>query len=244
MNKPGADRVRWFLGDATTLPPTAVDMAVMTGNVAQVFVEDDDWSATLVAIRTALRPGGRLVFESRDPRREAWHRWTPSRSRRCIDIAGVGIVESWVDLLDVQHETVSFRWTYVFQSDGSVLTSDSMLRFRPRAALTDRSTGPVTRLTRFGMHRTDPGKNSFTSHGVPTDTARNRLVAWAGARPWLQHHPLPTVDEFSGGVEVTGVARSFVDDVEHDGTKVLQPERRRTCPPATPLVTHRLPSHR
>lgn len=38
--KPGAERVRWLAGDATTLPPLAVDLAVMTGNVAQVFLDD------------------------------------------------------------------------------------------------------------------------------------------------------------------------------------------------------------
>jgi pimeloyl-ACP methyl ester carboxylesterase len=41
----------------------------MTGNVAQVFRGDEAWAATLRAIRKALRPGGRLVFESRDPRK-------------------------------------------------------------------------------------------------------------------------------------------------------------------------------
>jgi SAM-dependent methyltransferase len=135
--KPGAERVRWLAGDATTLPPMAVDLAMMTGNVAQVFIDEDEWSATLTGIHAALRPGGRLVFESRDPEREAWREWTRDQSLRRIDIADVGIVEAWVELLDVQPELVSFRWTYVFQSDGVVLTSDSTLRFRSRAALTD-----------------------------------------------------------------------------------------------------------
>src|SRR5690606_32165052 len=73
--KPGADRVRWIHGDATTLPPVQVDLAIMTGNVAQVFLTDADWSATLRGIRQATRPGGRLVFETRDPARRAWESW-------------------------------------------------------------------------------------------------------------------------------------------------------------------------
>src|SRR4051794_40696530 len=59
--KPGADRVRWIEGDATTLPPLRVDLAVMTGNVAQVFVSDEEWAATLDAVRAALVPAGHLV---------------------------------------------------------------------------------------------------------------------------------------------------------------------------------------
>src|SRR5262245_20186941 len=41
--KPGAERVRWIHGDATTLPSLAVDLTTMTGNVAQAIVEESDW---------------------------------------------------------------------------------------------------------------------------------------------------------------------------------------------------------
>jgi len=43
--KPGADRVRWVHTDAASLPPLQADLAVMTGNVAQVFVAGEDWAA-------------------------------------------------------------------------------------------------------------------------------------------------------------------------------------------------------
>jgi SAM-dependent methyltransferase len=65
--KPGADRVRWLHGDVTALPAPHADLATMTGNVAQVFVTSQEWAAALRAVRQALRPGGRLVFESRNP---------------------------------------------------------------------------------------------------------------------------------------------------------------------------------
>ncbi|HEX6423414.1 MAG TPA: class I SAM-dependent methyltransferase, partial [Acidimicrobiales bacterium] len=42
--KPGADLVRWVEGDATTLPRLRVDLVTMTGNVAQVFLTDEDWA--------------------------------------------------------------------------------------------------------------------------------------------------------------------------------------------------------
>lgn len=70
--KPAADRVRWIHGDATTLPALQVDAAFMTGNVAQVFVTDESWTATLRDIHAALRPGGSLVFETRVPSERAW----------------------------------------------------------------------------------------------------------------------------------------------------------------------------
>lgn len=44
----------------------------------------------------------------------------------------MGAVESWVQLIEVRGQLVTFRWTYVFAADGQVLTSDSTLRFRER----------------------------------------------------------------------------------------------------------------
>ena len=133
--KPGAEQVDWLLGDATTLPPLAVDFAAMTGNVAQVFTDDADWRANLAGIHAALQPGGRLVFEVRDPARRAWEAWNRDSSFRRIEIPGVGGVEAFVEVTDVSFPLVSFRWTYRFLTDGEVLTSDSTLRFRERAEL-------------------------------------------------------------------------------------------------------------
>jgi SAM-dependent methyltransferase len=133
--KPNAGDVRWVHGNATTLPPLQVDLVTMTANVAQVFVTNPDWAATLAAVREALRPGGRLVFESRDPAGKAWLEWNRNQTYRRIVIPGIGPVETWIDLTGVEGSLVSFRTTFVFGSDGAVLTSDSTLRFRGRSEL-------------------------------------------------------------------------------------------------------------
>jgi len=135
QGKPGADGVRWVHTDAANLPPLRVDMALMTGNVAQVFVTDEEWSAVLRAARQALRPTGRLVFESRDPARQAWLQWTREHTYREITVPGVGPLRTWQDLVEVDGDLVSFRATVVFESDGAIMTSDSTLRFRGRAEL-------------------------------------------------------------------------------------------------------------
>ena len=132
-HKPGADLVRWLPADATAVPPLGADLVTMTGNVAQVFVTDREWAAVLHAIRRALRPGGRLVFESRDPARKAWLAWNRQQTYRRVVIPGAGPVQTWMDLTGAGKGLVSFRSTVVFASDGAVLTSDSTLRFRERA---------------------------------------------------------------------------------------------------------------
>ncbi len=130
--KLGADRVRWLHGEAATLPPLHVDLATMTGNVAQVFLTDEDWRRALSGVCYALRPGGRFVLETRDPARAAWREWNRDQTHVTTVIPGVGLVEAWCDLTDVADSLVSFRSTFVFESDGSVVTSDSTLRFRNR----------------------------------------------------------------------------------------------------------------
>ncbi|MFD0337299.1 class I SAM-dependent methyltransferase [Streptomyces sp. NPDC127117] len=130
--KPGSERVRWIHGDAGALPPLQVDLVTMTANVAQAIVDPQVWRTTLRVAYEALRPGGTLVFETRDPARRAWEEWNRGASYRVTEVPGAGGVESWVELLEVRGPLVSFRWTFVFAADGQVLTSDSTLRFRER----------------------------------------------------------------------------------------------------------------
>ncbi|MGI8948150.1 MAG: class I SAM-dependent DNA methyltransferase [Ornithinimicrobium sp.] len=130
--KPGADRVRWIHGDATTLPAMQVDLATMTANVAQVFGTLADLEATLHGIRAALRPGGWLVFETRDPARRAWEGWTRERTDRRTHVEGVGVIREWEQVTQVREPLVSFRSTNTFEADDLVLISDSTLRFHTR----------------------------------------------------------------------------------------------------------------
>jgi SAM-dependent methyltransferase len=131
-SKPGADMVSWIVAEATTLRGLQVDLTTMTGNVAQVFLEDDDWIATLTGIHSALRPGGHLAFETREPAHRAWLEWTPEQTRQQATLPTGEVVETWCDLISVDRELVTFRWTNRFGSDGATMVSDSTLRFRSR----------------------------------------------------------------------------------------------------------------
>ena len=135
--KAWADKVRWVCGTVMVLPPLTVDLVTMTANVAQVYLTDEEWRQTLLKVREVLNPEGRLVFETRNPAVHAWRDWNREHTYAQIELANGERVQGWAEVTDVQGPLVSFRWTYVFQSDGAVLTSDSTLWFRTLGEVTE-----------------------------------------------------------------------------------------------------------
>lgn len=152
--KPGAAAVRWL----TAIPAGELfDMAVMTGNVAQVFLTDDDWAAVLAEIRQVLRPGGWLVFETRRPEYRAWDEWAAEGAPVVRDVPGMGPVEHRFTLTSVRLPLVSFRDTYTF-ADGEVLVSESTLRFRDRHELDAGLTAAGFRIEQVRQAPDRPGR--------------------------------------------------------------------------------------
>lgn len=135
--KSGAQRVLWVHGDVTSLPALAVDLATMTGNVSNVFLTEQEWSATLRGVHAALRPGGHLVFESIDPADQPWLGWNRETTYVRRESPDAGVFESWADVTQVDGDVVSIRRTYVFAADGATLTSDSTRRYPSRATIED-----------------------------------------------------------------------------------------------------------
>lgn len=130
--KPGSDRVAWVEADGTQLPVIEdIDVVVMTGNVAQVFLEDEELSAVLRRAAAVLRTGGHLVFEIRDPARRAWQEWTPEATRQRIDDDVEGVVEAWQQVTEVDLPFVRYESRFRF-ADRTEARSPSTLRFRTR----------------------------------------------------------------------------------------------------------------
>jgi SAM-dependent methyltransferase len=124
--------VEWVAG---TLAPGAYDaefdLVTMTGHAFQELRADDEVRTVLRGMRDAVRPGGRVAFETRNPTARGW--------------------ESWPDgTYQVEHdgETIKF-WYEVERVDGELVTfteftdggrwhrqvDRSTLRFLPRLEL-------------------------------------------------------------------------------------------------------------
>jgi len=131
-SKKGASEVRWILGGADATTGINADLAFMTGNVAQVFLADKDWLHTLKTLHSVLSPSGYLIFETRNPKEQAWMEWTREKTVKVIDAKKFGPVVTWCEVTDVSLPNVSFKWTYVFRKTGDKLLSKSTLRFRDK----------------------------------------------------------------------------------------------------------------
>lgn len=140
-SRPGHEEVTWVDGDATALPALSADLAIMTGHVAQVFLDDGAWMQTLRAIHRVLAAGGRLAFESRHPAARAWLGWNPRDSFRRIDGQELGPVEVWHDVTRVDGELVSFDEHHRFLMGGEDVVSSSTLRFPASDHLTESLAG-------------------------------------------------------------------------------------------------------
>lgn len=127
--QPGATAVQWINGDASAIGSPDADLALMTGNVAQVFLEDTDWVATLRALFTALKPGGVLAFESRYPPDRGWERWNREATHTIAD-SPFGPLESWLEVVSVTPGRVRFEAYNIFLNSGETLVVESELRFR------------------------------------------------------------------------------------------------------------------
>lgn len=134
---------QWIAGGVDQLSDLQADMAIMTGHVAQFFLEDDDWQAALAAIHGALRPGGHLAFESRNPLVQPWanqeveehHDWfSVARHRKGLDPA-VGDVSYRSEIAEVRGDRVLFEGHYLFTETGDELRSLNELRFRSQAEI-------------------------------------------------------------------------------------------------------------
>jgi ubiquinone/menaquinone biosynthesis C-methylase UbiE len=127
-SRPGHEQVEWIDGDATAVPALDAELAIMTGHVAQVFLDDSTWTTTLRAVHRALVPGGRLAFETRHPAARAWLRWNPQDSLVRVDGAE-GPVEVWHEVTKVEGDLVTFDEHHRFLASGDLVVERSTLRF-------------------------------------------------------------------------------------------------------------------
>ena len=127
--KPGADAITWIEGDSSTLPAASFDVAVMTSHVAQFFVSDASWATVLADLGRAVVPGGRVMFDARDPAARGWERWNVVDSARDIRLPHGSVVAITTEVTEFVGDAVTSVHRYVF-ANGDRLAASVTLRFR------------------------------------------------------------------------------------------------------------------
>ena len=129
--------IEWIHGDLPSVDWQAeFDLVVMTGHAFQVLVEDEHLRASLAAIRSGLKTGGRFAFETRNPLVRAWERWTPDNAAEIVHNGRPARMETQVET-PVTGDLVSFTHTFTSPEWDQPHTSRSTLRFLDFESLSD-----------------------------------------------------------------------------------------------------------
>ncbi|QRM54603.1 class I SAM-dependent methyltransferase [Sinorhizobium sp. BG8] len=135
--KSGGSAVEWIEGDARSLSlDRRFDLVLLTGHAFQVFLTDEDQRAVFTTIARHLGPGGRFIFDTRNPSAEEWLEWVPHLSRRELDHPRHGKVAAWNDMShDAAAGVVTYETHYEVKASGKRLSATSQIRFTPRERL-------------------------------------------------------------------------------------------------------------
>ena len=121
--KPCAKRVEWVESSAQTYRSSRrFDLIVMTGHTFQVLLSDADMLAVLDTMRGHVNQGGRIAFETRNPRIE----WIAEWNGRRRTLPGGKIVET-LQVTAANSEFISFETSYRLAD--TTLSTNSTLRF-------------------------------------------------------------------------------------------------------------------
>jgi len=129
QHKKYSEQVRWIKGGYEKLEGLQAEMVLMTSHVAQFFTDDKEWQKMLKATNKALKPGGYIIFDSRNPLTKPWEKWTRETSSKKFDTSN-GEIEMWYQLLKLENNCVLYEIHYFFIKTNKELVSVNKLIYR------------------------------------------------------------------------------------------------------------------
>ena len=132
--KGASDKIEWRLGYSDCADGDSADLFVISGHVAQVFLDEPAWTHLLRDAWRALRPGGVIAFESRNPDARGWERWTREQTTRIVG-SGNEQTEIWHETIRVHLPLVTYDTCAENLTTGSRHRTENALAFRSQTAL-------------------------------------------------------------------------------------------------------------
>jgi len=130
-SRAGGERARWVEAAAQDVRlGETFDLVLLTGHAFQVFLTDDDALKVLKTIAAHLAPGGRFIFDTRNPAYRAWETWIPGASERMVTHPVHGAVKAWNDVqYDPATAVATYQTFYEIAATGKTLSASSQIRF-------------------------------------------------------------------------------------------------------------------
>lgn len=127
--KPQAEQVEWVESSAQSYrSDRRFDLIVMTGHAFQVILTDDDAMAAFQTMRGHLKRGGRVAFETRNPRVNWAAEWAARPP--LVHTSPSGQFVETLEITGEDGEFISFQTSYRFPQ--TTLKTSSRLRFPSR----------------------------------------------------------------------------------------------------------------
>jgi SAM-dependent methyltransferase len=118
----------WLRGGAELVQNLDADLVLMTGHVAQFFLEDDESGDALRSVRSGTQ--GHLLFDSRNPNRLPFGGWPTEQKPRTVETPA-GTVRWWHADLNWDGRNARYVLHYLLP-DGAHCRSVNQLVFRGR----------------------------------------------------------------------------------------------------------------
>lgn len=121
--------VKWIHGDARTVRiEEQFDLIILSGHVFQVFLTKEDRLQVLQTIKSHLKPGGRYVFDSRNPLAQDWLTWTKEQTIHQFKHPLVGQVTSW-NTFDGDAKELTYSTYYLIDNTLEQYSAQSKIAF-------------------------------------------------------------------------------------------------------------------
>ena len=135
-SRPNAETVTWIDGTVMDIPvDQTFDVVFMTGHAFQCLLSDTDILDVFRTVKQRLSPGGKFLFESRNPDAKAWLNWTPDKETT-FERDGIPM-KTIHQVLAVEGQMVSCRESYQNLRTGEIARSESTLRFSSEGDIID-----------------------------------------------------------------------------------------------------------
>ena len=133
-NGPNASKVQWIQGDASTLEAIGADLALMTGNMAQVFLDDEAWESTCGPSILPFGRGGRLAFTAAIPVPGSGRGGLREHTPAAGDAHRAGR-DLWIEVVAAERGRVRLEGHNRFLDTGELIVAPSSLRFGSAAEI-------------------------------------------------------------------------------------------------------------